>query len=238
MSAHRTRLTVLAGLSLAALAGRADAQHSVLERVSVSARIGELRPAGHSQLFDLLDAALTPGANALRPRLAGGALHVAVTSRLGIVLGADAGERTVASTSRVQATGAASDARQQTTLTLRALPYAGAEWQALRWRGAAVTLGAGGGVASYALQQQGDFVDAQRRVGFQNAFRSEGCGAFGYGSAGVLVPLRRWVALQGDVRRQVGSAPMSGDFAGFDRLDVGGTTWSAGLRVRPWGVRR
>jgi hypothetical protein len=40
------------------------------------------------------------------------------------------------------------------------------------------------------------------------------------------------------MRHQVGSAPMSADFAEFDRLDLGGTRVTAGLRIHPAGGRR
>ncbi len=217
------------------------AASSWLGRVSVTARLGQLRPSGRSELFALMDRALLPTDGALRPRLAGGELHVALTPRFGVLLGAESGRGTVASVSRARATGVDADVRQPTTLDVASLQDVGAEWQALRWRrdgvGATdrlrVLLGAGGGVARYRLRQWGDFVDAQRSVTYGDDFGSAGRGGFGYGSATLEVPVRRWVAVQGDVRRQVGSAPMSADFASFDRLDLGGTRVAAGLRLRP-----
>ena len=131
--------------------------------------------------------------------------------------------------------------RQQTTLDVTSLQYAGADWEAFRWRRAGagatdrlrVVLGAGGGVARYRLRQWGEFVDARRSVAYADDFASAGRGGFAYGSAALEVPLRRWIALQGDVRRQVGSAPMTADFAGFDRLDLGGTRLGVGVRLHP-----
>jgi hypothetical protein len=176
----------------------------------------------------------------------GGALHVRVTDRWGLQFGIDVGESTVASASRVQPGSGAGAVRQQTRLELTAVPSLGAEWQALRWRGRGsnstdrlrLVVGAGGGVASYRLRQHGDFVDAERRIAFPDDYRSAGRGSFSYASAGIEVPLRRWIALQGEMRHQVGSASMSADFAEFDRLDLGGTRVTAGLRIHPVDGRR
>lgn len=236
-------LAVVAVMPVAAQPAARDTAPSTswLGRVSVSARLGELRPSGRSQLYALMDRALLPTGGALRPRLAGGELHVRVARGLGAVLGAEAGQGTMASVSRARATGTSADVRQQTTLDVTSLQYAGADWEAFRWRragaGAAdrlrVVLGAGGGVARYRLRQWGEFVDAQRSVAYADDFASAGRGGFAYGSAALEVPLRRWIALQGDVRRQVGSAPMTADFAGFDRLDLGGTRLGVGVRLHP-----
>jgi hypothetical protein len=210
------------------------------ERIGVAARYGAFQPAGRSEVFSLIDRALTPGSRALRPRLVGGELHVRVVGPLGLVAGIESGGSTVASASRVAPTSG-SDVRQRTTLDFTTVGSLGAEWRALRWRGGAadgddrrrVLLGAGGGVARYRLRQWGDFVDAERRVAYADDFRSTGRGAFAYAGLGLEVPVRRWIALQGDVRRQFGSAPMSADYASFDRLDLGGTRIGAGVMVRP-----
>ena len=218
------------------------AGQSWLDRLSVAAQYGVLRPAGGSELYALVDRALTPGADALRPTLVGGELHVRVRGPWSLVLGAEAGSSTVGSASRVRPAGTADAApRQQTTLDLTSVQTLGANWRAFRWRGGSagapdrlrLVLGAGGGVARYRLRQWGTFVDAERALAFENDFRSTGRGGFGHASASAEVPLRRWVALQGAVRRQAGSAPMSADYAGFDRLDLGGTRLGVGVLLHP-----
>jgi hypothetical protein len=98
-------------------------------------------------------------------------------------------------------------------------------------------LAAGGGVARYQLRQWGDFVDEQRLVAFEADFNSAGRGAFGFASAGVEVPLQRWLALQAELRHQVGSASMSADYDTFDKIDLGGTRFSVGARFSPWLAR-
>jgi hypothetical protein len=248
MSGHdarptRTRAQLLAaGMLIAApLQAQQTAREGWLDRVSVAAQYGVLRPAGGSELYTLIDRALAPGTRALRPKLAGGELRVRVLGPLRLVLGAEAGGSTVASTSRVGPVPESAEVRQQTALDLTSVQYAGANWQALRWRArtpdaadrARLVLGAGGGVARYRLRQWGTFVDAQRALAFDSDFRSAGRGAFGYASAAVEVPVQRWVTLQAELRRQAGSARMSADYASFDRLDIGGTRLSAGVVLHP-----
>jgi hypothetical protein len=226
----------------------APAGRSWLDRLSIAAQYGVLRPAGGSELYALVDRALTPGADALRPKLAGGELHVRVRGPWSVVLGAETGSSTVGSVSRVQpaATAGGGAPRQRTTLDLTSVQHLGASWQALRWRGGSpdasdrlrLVLGAGGGMARYRLRQWGTFVDAGRALAFENDFRSTGRGGFGYASASAEVPLRRWVALQGVLRQQAGSAPMSADYASFDRLDLGGTRLSVGVLLHPASVVR
>jgi hypothetical protein len=247
----RTRAPLLvAGMLVAApLQAQQTPREGWLDRVSVAAQYGVLRPAGGSELYTLMDRALAPGAGALRPKLVGGELRVRVLGPVGLVLGAEAGGSTVASTSRVEPVLQSAEVRQQTALDLTSVQYGGANWQALRWRGRTpdaadrgrLVLGAGGGIARYRLRQWGTFVDAERALAFDGEFRSGGRGRFGYVSAGVEVPVRRWVTLQAEVRRQAGSAPMSADYASFDHLDIGGTRLSAGVvlhRARMPGSRR
>ena len=235
----------LAALALVSTGTRALAQQSDratwMERVSLSARYGVLRPSGGSDVFALVDRALAPGSNALRPQLLGAELHVGVTPRWRVLLGAEAGQRTVGSHSRVQPVPSLGDVRQQTTLEITSLQYVGGAWQALRWRGAStgasdrlrLLVGAGAGTARYRFRQWGEFVDADRQVAYADDFRSAGRGGFGYVSTALEVPLRRWLAVQADVRRQFGSAPMTADYASFDRLDLGGTRAGVGVSLRP-----
>jgi hypothetical protein len=232
-------LAVAAPVAAAPLGAQRSTADAWLDRVSVSVRYGELRPAGRSELYTLMDRAVTPGRSALRPRIAGGHVRVALGGgrRFGVLLGTESGERTVTSTNLFSPLPYLGETRMQTSLDLRAVRYVGAEWTALRWRGAGesdrarLVLGAGAGTASYRVRQWGEFVDAARRVSFLDDFQSAGRGSIAYGAAGVEVPVARWLALQGEVRRQFGSAPMNADYATFDRLDLGGTRLSAGVRL-------
>lgn len=215
-----------------------------LDRIDLSVRYGTFQPTGRSELYALLDRALAPGARPLRPRLVGGAVHLRLTERWGLLAGAERGGSVIASASQVEPEPTPGAVRQRTSLDLTSVQYLGAQWQAYRWRGEAgdtvgqprLVLRAGGGTASYRLRQWGEFVDAERRIAFRDDFGSARRGTFLFASAALEVPLNRWVALQGELRRQAGSAPMSADYAEFDRLDLGGTMFSMGILVHPAAI--
>lgn len=237
----RTSLRMAAALSLLALP-QLHAQlpgPSWLSRVSVSGNTGVLQPSRGSQFYALVDGALSPGATALHPRLTGGELRIVARARWSVVGGLQAGGQTLVSVSRANATSLAGDVSQQTTLDLSSLTYIGAQFEAWQWRSASTTrarllLSAGAGSARYRVRQWGDFVDATRRISFPNDFRSSGAGAIGYLGASAEVPVVRWAAINAEWRRQAGSAPMSVDYASFDRLDLGGDRLSVGLTLFPW----
>ena len=208
------------------------------ERFSVVAEVGQLQAAGNSEWFALLNRAPQPGAGAVDPRIGGAALHYRWRDRWEVVAGYEGGERTASSVSVAHPTGSTAGVAQQTRLSLHGVAYAGIEWRAWRWQRTStldrlqLALGAGAGRAGYRVRQWGDFVDATRHVSYRDDFRSTGSGALGYLSAVAEAPVRPWVALRLDVRRQWASAPMTADYASFDRLDLGGVRVALGMRVR------
>lgn len=212
---------------------------SWLSRISVSANTGVLRPTRGSQFYSLVDGALAPGATAWHPRLTGGELRVRARARWNVVGGMQAGGQTLASISRTAATRIAGPVSQQTSLDLSSFTYIGAQFEAWHWRSASQTrvrvlLSAGAGSATYRVRQWGNFVDATRLVFVPNDFRSSGAGTIGYAGAAGEIPVVRWAAITAEWRRQAGSAPMSVDYASFDRLDLGGDRLSVGLTLFPW----
>lgn len=243
VTARRVAALLLTATSTLA-AQSAPSDSSWLARVSVSARYGVLAPSGQSEIFSLMERALDPGTATLNPRLTGADVQLRVSSRWSVALGLEAGERTIGSVSRVLAATTTSPSAQETALQLTAVQSLGAEWRAARWRAAGGTdharlmLGAGVGRAQYRFRQWGAFVDASRQVGYRDDFYSTGRGMIGYASAAVEVPVRRWVALQGTVRQQLGSAPMSDDYASFNRLDLSGSSWHVGARFWPTALLR
>jgi hypothetical protein len=234
--------TVMPALHAPALHAQAAPQDSsAWSRISVAVRYGVLTPSGNSEVYALIDRALDPGTATLNPRLTGVDLAVRITPRWSIRLGTESGERTMGSVSRVSPATTTSAVAQQTALQLTSAQSLGAEWRAARWTRsggagldrARAILGAGVGTARYRFHQWGAFVDAERLVAYRDDFYSTGRGTFEYLSAGLEVPIRRWVSLQGTVRQQFGTAPMSDDFAAFDHLDLGGTNASIGVRFSP-----
>ncbi|WP_411280877.1 hypothetical protein [Gemmatimonas sp.] len=231
----------MVALAPAVQAQDAPKDASAWSRVSISVRYGVFTPSGNSEVYSLIDRALDPGSATLNPRLAGADVAVRMTPRWSIRLGTESGERTMGSVSRVLPATTTSPVVQQTALQLTAVQSLGVEWRAARWaraHGASqdrarLILGAGLGTTRYRFHQWGAFVDAERLVAYRDDFYSAGRGQFTYVSAGVDVPVARWVALQGTVRRQFGAAPMSDDYATFDHLDLGGTSVSVGVRFSP-----
>ncbi|AMW06007.1 hypothetical protein [Gemmatimonas phototrophica] len=210
-------------------------------RLGVSVRGGEFRLAGNSEAFRLFDQALTAGTAQLAPRVAGAEVQVRVWRALSAVAGAETGNRTAASISRVAPTASSTPVAQRTSFELSSVQHAGVQWQAWQWQRSErsverlrVVLGGGLGQARYALRQWGNFVDATRRVEFSDDLQSNGRGTFRYLAAKVEVPVSRRLAMQGDVRHHSGSASMNGDFATFDRLDLGGMRLGLGVVVTPW----
>lgn len=224
MSARRMIACALVCASAAALPAHAQ------DRITLVARYGALRPTAHSELYDLLDRALTPGSSALRPQVVGGELRVRVAKGFAAVVGAESGSDRVSSSSQTRPTSGG-DVRQETALTLTGVPYAGVQWTARRWDRLSLHVGAGGGLARYRVHQWGDFVDASRGVAYADDYTSSGRGAIGYANIGAAVPVRSWLAIEADVRRQFGTAPMRGDYATFDRLDLGGTRIALGAAL-------
>ena len=172
-------------------------------------------------------------------------MHLALDGRWSLVTRFDAGSRTIGTTSRAAPTTPAQSLAQRTTLDLTSMFSAGAQVVAWRWRGAAhadaltrsdrarLVVGVGGGRVQYRLHQRGTFVDADRLIAYTDEYRSASRDFVAYATAGVEVPLGLGVAIDGQLRRQWGSAEMNGDYDSFDRIDLGGTTLIAGIRFTP-----
>jgi hypothetical protein len=141
----------------------------------------------------------------------------------------------------VAPTASSTPVAQRTSFELSSVQYAGVQWQAWQWQRSErsverlrVVVGGGLGQARYDLRQWGNFVDVTRRVEFSDDLQSNGRGTFRYLAAKIEVPVSRRVAMQGDLRHHAGSASMNGDFATFDRLDLGGMRLGLGIVVTPW----
>jgi hypothetical protein len=251
MKQHYRVPAIVSGLLLLA-AGIAEAQSASSassatataawpSRLGVSVRGGEFRLAGNSEAFRLFDQALTAGTAQLAPRVAGAEIQVRVWRSLSAVAGAETGNRTAASFSRVAPATSSTPVAQRTSFDLSSVQYAGVQWQAWQWQRSGqsverlrVVLGGGLGQARYALRQWGNFVDVTRQVEFSDDLESNGRGSFRYLSAKLEVPVSRRIAMQGDVRHHSGRASMNGDFRTFDRLDLGGTRLGLGVVVTPF----
>lgn len=93
-------------------------------------------------------------------------------------------------------------------------------------------VGAGAGLMWYRFRQEGDFVDFQTLDVFGAKFESDGWGPIVQGMAGVDVTVTPRMSLTADARYVHSDARVSGDFSGFDKLDLSALTTSLGLTFR------
>jgi len=93
-------------------------------------------------------------------------------------------------------------------------------------------VGGGGGVMWYHFGQQGDFVDFDTLKVFTDAFESDGWAPTFHGFGGIEISLASRLAVTTEGRYQWAHAPLSRDFAGFDRIDLSGFSITSGILVR------
>jgi opacity protein-like surface antigen len=89
-------------------------------------------------------------------------------------------------------------------------------------------VGAGAGLVRYNLSQTGEFVDEFGY--FEDTFTSKGWGTGLFLFGGADIRMTRHAFLNAEVRHVEAGAVLSGDFEGFDTLDLGGLRISAGVR--------
>lgn len=216
------------------------------ERLGFTVGGGVFSPTGNSQLYWLLNRALTPGSDILQPRLLSGSIQYGVSPTVAVVLRADVGSHSSRTHSIAAPSTPAADLSQRTTLRIRMQSTLGAQFAPWQWRGPTaahddrlrLNVGAGGGLASYQLDQRGTFVDADRALSYGASYRSLGTGLVSYAMASVDIPIVRVAAVSVSLRKQWGSARMTRDYSSFDRLDLGGTTASLGMMLRPFRKNR
>ena len=92
--------------------------------------------------------------------------------------------------------------------------------------------GGGGGVTWYHLYQTGDFVEESDLSIFGATFESRGRAATGHVLAGVDHWLSPRFGLNVEGRYTFGSARPSGDFEGWDSIDLSGLNLGVGLTLR------
>lgn len=93
-------------------------------------------------------------------------------------------------------------------------------------------VGAGVGLTWYQFRQAGDFVDYKTLNIMPMTLDSEKWTRSLYAAAGVEKTLSARLALTGEARYDYGKANLSGDYVGFDRIDLSGAAVTLGLTVR------
>ena len=96
----------------------------------------------------------------------------------------------------------------------------------------ATYVGAGAGTMYYKFRQAGDFVDFETSNIFSSIYESTGWTHTEHIMAGFDYSLGPRFALNTEARYMFGSAKLSKDFSGFQRLDLSGLTTTIGLAIR------
>jgi hypothetical protein len=97
-------------------------------------------------------------------------------------------------------------------------------------------IGGGGGLMWYRFRQSGDFLDfasskTNPRI-YTATTETSGWTAEGHAFAGLDYPLNPRLALTGESRYTFGRGPISSDYVGFQRIDLSGVAFTAGVAVR------
>jgi hypothetical protein len=96
----------------------------------------------------------------------------------------------------------------------------------------ATYVGAGAGGMYYKFRQAGDFVDFKTSNIFSSIYESSGWTHTEHVLAGLDYSLGPRFALSTEARYMFGSARLSKDFSGFERLDLSGLSTTIGLAIR------
>ena len=93
-------------------------------------------------------------------------------------------------------------------------------------------VGIGGGWMWYSFQQQGDFVDFETLDIFTETFKTSGTTFTGQVSAGLDFTISPRIVLNTEGRYSWGRADASGDFIGFEPVDLSGFQLTFGIGAR------
>lgn len=102
-------------------------------------------------------------------------------------------------------------------------------WVPYRW---SPYVGAGAGVMWYTFEQNGDFVNAETLNIFSDRISSSGRAPLYHVQAGADVSLGRYFVGRAELRYDWASAPLEGDWDGFDPIDLGGFRVAVGVTAR------
>lgn len=221
---------------------------------SLSIRAGATRPNASGGVFDFVSGLLMPrgssdtksglGPNDYATVLGSAEAAFALSPRSELVVGAAMSRRRVDSEYRNWVDN--NDRPIEQTTQLARMPLSvGLRWNLLP-AGRAISrlawvpnrfvpyVAAGGGAMWWRFRQEGDFVDFQAASldVFRSTLQDKGWAPMLYGAAGASWSLSPAFALTGEVRYDAASAPLRGDFQGFDNIGLSGIAVSAGLQLR------
>lgn len=221
---------------------------------SLSIRAGAARPNASGSVFDFVSGLLMPrGSSNTNAGLGpadyssfSGALEASVnlTPRAELVLGAATSRRRVDSEYRKWVDNNDKPIEQMTRFSRTPISL-GLKWN-LTPAGRSISrlvwvpnrfvpyVAAGGGVMQWRFQQEGDFVDFQSRTldVFKSTLQDKGWAPMAYAATGVSWNLNPSVAVTGEARYDMASAPLRGSFSGFNSIGLSGVGLTAGFQVR------
>lgn len=210
---------------------------------SIAIRGGFSHARAGSDLFEYIAQDLTIAKGDFSGAAIGGELGVAATANLDFTLDAGYMRTNTPSHYRYLVDNNDNEIEQTTSLqrvpvTLNAKLYLGSRGREIgrfAWIPSTVTpwVGAGAGFMWYRFQQTGDFVSASTNAIFRSTLESDGWTPMAQAMAGLDVSINPRLAVTGDARYLWAKRPkLSGDFSGFDPIDLSGAAVSLGLTVR------
>jgi hypothetical protein len=198
-------------------------------------------PRAGSDLFDFLNETLTVGKGDFRGGALGGYVGFAISPRIEVQFGIEAGRSSVRSEYRDWVDNNFQPIEQTTGLRTvhltgefrYALVPRGHTVSRLAWvpRGIAPYAGVGAGAAFYEFWQNGDFVDYVDNSVFAGDFRSQGWTPTVHAFGGVQWHLHRRLFATFELRYVWADARLDPDFVDFEPIDLAGTRTSAGIEV-------
>jgi outer membrane protein W len=238
------RAFAAATLAATAVAPAVTAQDFLFRRpsVTVGARIGYSLPSAGGEIFDFTREQLTISTSDFNALALGGEIAVRTTDRIDLALAFGyAGSKTRSEFREFVGTDDLPIEQEtrfsRVPLTLGAKVYLsqrGRRISELAWipRKWAPYVGGGAGIVWYRFQQEGEFVDFETLDIFFDEFVSKGSSALGYATAGVDYSLTPKWLVNGEARYAFASAAVSGDFVGFEDIDLSGFTAALGISLR------
>jgi outer membrane protein W len=208
----------------------------------ITIRGGYAHPTAGSDLFDQVTTDLTLNRSSFSGFTGGGSVAVRLTSRFDVALDLDYAGMTKGSEYRGYVDNNNLPIQQTTSFQRVPVILSGRYYLAERGRsvgrlawipaGVVPWVGAGAGAMWYRFRQEGDFVNFNNGSVFQSQVETSGWAAAAQGMAGMDVTLTPRIAVTGDARYTWARAPLSGDFVGFQRLDLSGVSLTLGLTFR------
>ena len=235
---------VLALLAVAMVAPLASAQEEPdflfgAPRGAFSIRGGYLIASAKSDIYEFLSEELTIESNDFNALVFGIDVALAIHPRLDVLAGFEYSWTAIDSEYREFEEDSGAPITQ--TTELRTVPLTGSIKLYLTPRGREISrfafvpskarpyVGAGAGLTWYRLEQIGDFVDFADLFIFTDEFRSSGLGteAHVFGGLDLQLSPKWYLSLEG--RYVWADADLSGDFVGFDPIDLNGLRITAGF---------